>query len=141
MSSRNASNAEVDQIIALQNDLDTTLTAYEAARAALGDCELLLDQARASFELGDSRLRDFVYDPTTARFWFDDDPQPYYVRARDLIARLADCLGPAEEPGEPAAEPAGEPVVTTAAAAAFPWRAVGGLALIALAAYGFWRMR
>ena len=145
MAERILTGADLNRLRDLRNDLANTITAYGAASGALGPCAAILDVASAALAAGDAQMATATLDPTSGAAWFPRDPEEFYREALQQINLLATCLDepePAESPAgdsDPASDAGGATAVAPPSSGG--WRVAAGLGLIALAAYGLWRMR
>ncbi|MCK9355624.1 MAG: hypothetical protein M0R22_00525 [Dehalococcoidia bacterium] len=142
MSERNMTAASAIRLIERRNDINTAVQGYEAAREALGDCARILDQAEAAILLADTALGAGLFDGVSNAYYFQDDPERHVAAARSALARLQTCLDPMPTDTDGDSEPdADEETPPASPAEGGGWRIAAGLGLVALAAYGLWRMR
>jgi len=138
MTERNMTAASTIRLIERRNDINNAVQGYEAAREALGDCARILDRAEAAILLADVALGAGLFNGVSNAYYFQDDPERHVAAARSYLQQLQSCLDPA--PVDPNDDEVEEPPPALPASSG-GWRVAAGLGLIALAAYGFWRMK
>jgi hypothetical protein len=130
----------------LLEDRETARQAIETWSGNNADCGEHYERALSAWRAGESALEN-VRVITEGTLWeFDFDPRESYLRAVAHINSLMECLreNVSPEPGgggggsEPASEDDPPPALPASSGG---WRVAAGLGLIALAAYGFWRMK